>query len=295
MMNPDIINRIGFFCKGPVLRNALLDIHSAANIEKIVSNGEFMVYYQPRFSAGSQSPEMVEALLRFAGKGNKKISTETLVHELERSGAIGGVTTFVVRTVCSHILQLTRSLGYSPKVAINMAPTLFTDFGFMQGIQKIIQDNNINPTMIEFEITESTMVNDIVSAGHAATDLRKSGFGIGLDDFGSGFCGLKYLDAIPATALKIDRHFICGLGHREKCNTIVAVAARLADAMGMVAVAEGVETQKQLSLVTQMGYGEVQGFLLARPMSFKELAIFLNPHQPSDEALLHSRSIAGCL
>lgn len=269
---------------------------SVVELNKAVKDGEFRVYYQPRFSARNQTPEMVEALLRW----DKKHSIDQVVLKLEQNGLIQDVTLLVVETVCSHMRRLKETIGCSPKVAINMSPLLFADPWFMQEVQKVIQQNGIPPPMIEFEITESRIAHDIESVGRIAMELRQEGFGIGLDDFGAGFSGLKYLDSIPASALKIDRHFINGLGNRQTCDAIVASVAKLAYNAGMIAVAEGIETEAQLRTVTNMGYDELQGFLLAKPMSFADLAIFLKQFThgclgESNAVPLHNRLITNCL
>lgn len=269
---------------------------SVVELNKAVKDGEFRVYYQPRFSARNQTPEMVEALLRW----DKKYPIDQVVLKLEQNGLIQDVTLMVVASVCSHMRKLKETIGCSPKVAINMSPLLFADPWFMQEVQKVIQQNGVPPPMIEFEITESRFSHDIESVGRIAIELRQEGFGIGLDDFGVGFSGLKYLDSIPASALKIDRHFIDGLGRREKCDAIVASVAKLAYDAGMIAVAEGIETEAQLRTVKNMGYDELQGFLLAKPMSFADLAAFLKQFThgcpgESNVVQLHNRVITNCL
>lgn len=239
---------------------------------------------------------MVEALLRW----DRGIPIDRVVLGLERNGLIEEATLFVITTVCSHMRQLKASIGYSPKVAINISPLLFHTPWFVSEARRIIECNEIPPSMIEFEITESRIVHNIDVVSKAATELRNEGFGIALDDFGTGFSGLRYLDLIPASALKIDRHFVSGLGERQTCDTIVASVARLAADTGVIAVAEGIETQFQLNTVVSMGYDELQGYLLAKPIPFSELVPFLRQFNhdqvyPVSAALHHSHLLEGCL
>lgn len=228
------------------------------------------------------------------------VPIDRVILGLERNGMIEDTTLFVITTVCAHMRRLKASVGYSPKVAINISPLLFHTPWFVSEARRIIEHNEIPPSMIEFEITESRIVHNIDVVSKAATELRNEGFGIALDDFGTGFSGLRYLDSIPASALKIDRHFVSGLGQRQTCDAIVESVARLAAATGVIAVAEGIETQTQLSAVIDMGYDELQGFLLAKPIPFPDLAVFLrqfNHDQPYPEsaALHHSHLLEGCL
>jgi EAL domain-containing protein (putative c-di-GMP-specific phosphodiesterase class I) len=185
-------------------------------------------------------------------------------------------------------------------MAINISPILFADKRFVRDARQIIDAHGIPPHMIEFEITESLHVHDIDQVSKTARELMDDGFGIGIDDFGTGFSSLKYLDTIPASTLKIDRHFIEGIGKRAKCNLIAETVARLAIDAGMIAVAEGIETNEQLDAVINMGYDELQGFLLAKPMSLSGLEVFLKGFNqdcrpPSNAALLHSHFQEGCL
>lgn len=239
---------------------------------------------------------MVEALLRW----DRPFSTERVILKLEQNGLIHDVTLFVIATICSNIKILRSKVGCSPRVAINVSPVLFSNPWFIKEARRVIDHYKIDPTMIEFEITESRIAHDIEAVSRVAKSLRAEGYGIALDDFGAGFSGLRYLDMIPASALKIDRHFIEGLGERKTCDAIVANVAKLALETGLIAVAEGVETEAQMKMVVDMGYGEIQGFLLAKPMPFSSLVVFLKQIKfrrghPSDVAQPRNHSTINCL
>lgn len=239
---------------------------------------------------------MMEALLRW----DRPYGTERVILKLEQNGLIHDVTLFVMAVICSNIRSLKKTFGHSPKVAINVSPILFSNPWFIKEARRIVNQNQIDPNMIEFEITESRIAHDIQTVGRVAKSLRADGYGIALDDFGAGFSGLRYLDMIPASVLKIDRHFIEGLGIRNTCDAIVASVAKIALDTGLIAVAEGIETEKQKNSVVAMGYDELQGFLLAKPMSFSNLMAFLEQikfrRDPLQDAVqLHSHSTINCL
>lgn len=270
---------------------------SAKDMRRAVEAGEFLVHYQPRLSTHNLIPEAAEALLRW----NRPVPLDKVILKLEQHGLIHDVTIFVITTVCSHMRKLQWSIGYSPRVSINVSPILFSDPLFMDEARRVIESNEIPPSMIEFEITESRVALDISAASKMSAELRKEGFLIALDDFGTGYSGLQYLDMIQATTLKIDRHFIDGLGKRAACDAIVSNVARLALDTGLSTVAEGVETREQLTTVAGMGYSEVQGFLLAKPMPFSELIGFMNQfarrpdlEQRAAVAPLRNHAIASC-
>lgn len=236
------------------------------------SSGGFRVHYQPRFTAKNMMPETMEALLRC----DAPTPIERIVERLEERGIIRDVTLFVLKTVCSDIKRLQAKSGYSPMVAINAPPSLFADQYFLSEARRIVEHSEVCPRMIEFEITESRYTHDIATVARSALGLQKDGFKIAIDDFGAGFSGFRYLDMIPVSAIKIDRHFISGLGVRPMCHAIIEGVSTLATKMNLVAVAEGVETQGQLEAVVDMGYAEIQGFLLAKPMCFTDIEMFLS-------------------
>ncbi len=261
-----------------------------------IAAGEFCVYYQPRFSMKRRTPCAAEALIRWPAR--PELSPEVFVPEMERNGHIEALTMFVAEAVCQHIHNLRSSLGFSPKIAINVPPALLSDKSFLARMCDLVAAYDVSPELIEIEITESSFAPDISALVSSAETLRSKGFGVALDDFGTGFSGLRYLDLIPASIIKMDRHFVSGLGKRKTCDMIVASVARMARETGLIAVAEGVETQAQLDHVTALGYNEVQGFLLGHPMPFVQFLSFLAGHraqqQKAGTAQPHILLPAGC-
>lgn len=264
-------------------------------IRSAIAAGEFCVHYQPRFSVATRLPASAEALLRWPSRPG--ITPDVFVPEMERGGHIETITMVVVESVCKHIIHLQSSLGISPKIAVNIPPALLCDNKFVTNLRTLVSSYDVSPTLIEIEITESTLAHDIASVVRSATRLRADGHDIALDDFGTGFSGLRYLDLIPASVIKIDRHFVNGLGKRKTCDMIVAAVAQMARDSGMVAVAEGVETKDQLDHVAGLDYNEAQGFLLGRAMPFGEFFTFLVAHRTRQKVKTpqpHTLLPAGC-
>jgi len=183
------------------------------DLGRAIESGELRVHYQPLFSSISLFPEKVEALLRW-----DKYPICQVVEKLEQSGMIRDVTLFVIDTACSHMRRLQSSVGLMPKMAINIPPSLLTNKQFIDDARKTVEAHEILSRMIEFEITERSFVHDMELFGRTAMELIGEGFGVAIDDFGVGFSGLKILDMVPATTLKIDRHFIDGIGKRARCH-----------------------------------------------------------------------------
>lgn len=265
---------------------------------RAIAAGEFSVYYQPRFAAGTLVPVSAEALVRWTARPD--MSPDRFIPRLERNGAIEPLTMFVVATVCQDIHRLRNALGVNPKISINISPALFSKSLFADGLLDFISMNGIRPSMIEMEITESFVTHDLGAVVTSVTKLRDAGFEIALDDFGTGMSSLHYLDILPASTIKIDRHFVTGIGARPTCERIVASVLDMARAANVSTVVEGVETVAQLKYVSDLGCNEAQGFLLAHPMPFNDfLAFMLRHHKPRLQLVaaippLHTLSPEGC-
>lgn len=254
------------------------------DISRCIAAGEFSVYYQPRFSVRTGVCVSAEALVRWVTRPESL--PDLFISGMERNGCIGVITKFVIETVCRDIGALNEITGACPKISINIAPALFLDELFVIKLQDIISSQGIKPHQVELEITESSVLTDFDAVIRSAATLRAAGFELALDDFGTGLSSLHYLDMVPASVVKIDRHFISGIGVRRTSDYIVASIARLARDMGMLSVAEGVENPAQLSFVTDHGCDEVQGFLLARPMPFGDFMKFIMAEQPRQQFAL---------
>lgn len=244
------------------------------DLSRSIAAGEFSVYYQPRFSVDGGVCVSAEALVRWTARPD--FMPSLFIPRMERDGSIGAITMFVVETVCRDIGRMKECLpGFCPKISINIAPCLFRDELFVVRLQEAISSHRISPSQVELEITESSVLQDFDAVVSSAASLRAAGFDLALDDFGTGLSSLHYLDLLPASVVKIDRHFITGIGVRRASDRIVSSIIRLVRDMGMLSVAEGVETSAQLSYVADHGCDEAQGFLFARPMPFNEFLLFM--------------------
>ncbi len=237
-----------------------------------IASGEFGVYYQPRFEARTLAPVSAEALVRWLP--DPTLSPCAFIPKMERNGSIGDLTMFVLATVCQDIHQFRARMGCWPKVSVNISPALFRDPQSASQLADLVATYGVPPSVIEMEITEGFIQIDLETVVTAVRQLSAAGFEIALDDFGTGMSSLHYLDLMPASTIKIDRHFIIGAGARPTCARIVSSVVKLARESGLASVAEGVETAEQLKYVSALGCHEIQGFLLARPTPFDAYLTF---------------------
>ena len=155
--------------------------------------------------------------------------------------------------------------------------------GILRSISEAIEAAGIEGSRLIVEVTESVMITDAEQAISTLHSIRDMGSAIAMDDFGTGYSSLSYLRRFPFDKIKIDQSFISELGQREDSAAIVRAATGLAKALGMEAVAEGVETEEQLALVAIEGCSEAQGYLISRPMPAPEVFGFLGI-QPQEAA-----------
>ena len=145
----------------------------------------------------------------------------------------------------------------------------------MDDVAAVLADTGIDPGLVDLEITESVLMDDVELAHRALTSLHELGVKLVVDDFGTGYSSLSYLQRFPVDLLKIDRSFVAGLGVNKGDTAIVTAVLSLAHALGMAAIAEGVETAEQLAELRRLGCDMAQGFYLARPQPAQAVADLL--------------------
>jgi EAL domain-containing protein (putative c-di-GMP-specific phosphodiesterase class I) len=150
--------------------------------------------------------------------------------------------------------------------------------GFMDELKKLVHDHNVAPARFELEITEGILLGDEMGTQETLAELRTMGFSLSLDDFGTGYSSLSYLQRYPIDKVKIDRSFISNLGIEEEAGAVVGAIIRLARALKLHVIAEGVETPQQLNALTRLGCTDVQGFLFSKPLMADEIDEIVTVH-----------------
>jgi EAL domain-containing protein (putative c-di-GMP-specific phosphodiesterase class I) len=165
--------------------------------------------------------------------------------------------------------------GNDLTVAINLSPVLLDRPDLVEEIVQLRSCYDLPSEKVIFEITESSLLRDLGVALSVLTRLRLRGFGLSLDDYGTGFASMQQLAQIPFTELKIDRSFVRGACQSEPLKVMLSSAIEMAKELGLVTVAEGVETQEELELLRQYGCTYAQGWLVAKPMPSEDLLKWL--------------------
>ncbi len=249
------------------------------DLRRAAAARQLEVHYQPIIDLRTGSIAMAEALVRWYHPVEGPIPPSVFIPSAEATGAIGAVSDLVLSTVARDVARWTRDRILPPqaRIAVNISPTEFEQRDFTERLAATLDKEGVSPSQLELEITESLLVQDLKAAASRLELLDDLGFLIALDDFGTGYSSLSYLHTLPFHTLKIDRRFVGDL-RDDRSGTITRAILTLAHNLGIVAVAEGVETDGQRSFLADAGCDLVQGFLYAPPMPRVAFERFLTEH-----------------
>jgi diguanylate cyclase (GGDEF)-like protein/PAS domain S-box-containing protein len=233
---------------------------------------EFVLHYQPKADISTGLISGFEALLRWNHPKRGLVMPGQFIPVLEETGLINEVGEWVVRQAGEQILEWQRA-GLRPyPIAVNLSARQFAQNNLDASIGKILDALQINPNLLEFELTESVLMSDSEDAVRVLDNMKRYGVRLLVDDFGTGYSSLAYLKRFPLDALKIDRAFISHITTDQGDATIAKAIINLAHSLRLRVVAEGVETQAQLDFLRAHGCDEMQGYYFAKPMSASECA-----------------------
>ena len=236
---------------------------------------QFSLVYQPIIDLRTRRVAAAEALLRWNAPERGPVSPAEFIPLAEETGLISEIGLLVLRRVASDLALLEAAVAKAPPVAINLSFRQFVRSDAELLFFKQLERLGLTPERIEFELTESVSV-DAVESGHALIErLEAAGYRLAIDDFGTGYSSLGVLCGMRSAKLKIDRSLIRAMGAGQQGQAIVVAILRMARALAIPVVAEGVETAAELAMLEDYDCDFVQGFLLARPMPIEELATLL--------------------
>jgi diguanylate cyclase (GGDEF)-like protein len=240
-------------------RSLDLDLHGA------LEEGQFFLLYQPLVHLTSGVVTGVEALLRWRHPTRGVLAPSEFIPPLEASGLIVSVGQWVLETACRQAAQWQRE-GHALRVAVNVAARQLARDRFVDDVLDALGASGLDPALLILEVTESTLMSNIDATASRLGRLKAAGVQLSIDDFGTGFCSLSYVDKLPIDILKIDRSFLTELGQTARALALIRTFVQLGQALGVEILAEGIETEVQRALLTREHVESGQGFLFARPL-----------------------------
>ncbi|WP_411954688.1 EAL domain-containing protein [Alkalibacillus sp. S2W] len=232
---------------------------------------ELVVKYQPKIANHSHEFIGVEALIRWNDRQLGFISPGQFIPIAEKTGDIHPITLWLIERVCKQIKEWQWAGFDVGKVAINLSNRTLIEDTFVVDVENIIEKYQINPSLLEFEITESSIIEEEKVALMTIESLRELGATIALDDFGTGFSSLTYLRKLPIDKMKIDKSFLEGIVEDALAQQFLADVINLGSTLSLGVVIEGVEEVEELDIIRQTSADEIQGFYFGRPISAHEL------------------------
>jgi diguanylate cyclase (GGDEF)-like protein/PAS domain S-box-containing protein len=232
--------------------------------------GGLAMVYQPKFDARSGQIVGLEALIRWRRADGTMVSPADFIPLAEETGLIVQIGAFVLDTVCADLAALCAA-GCSQKVSINISGKEFQEAGFAQRVQNALARHGVAPALLELEITEGTLMQDVVLSRANLLRLKDTGVSISIDDFGTGYSSLAYLKNFPIDVLKIDQSFVRDMLENKSDTAIISAIIHLANSLALGLVAEGVELPAQSAALIALGCPVMQGYLFARPASLAQL------------------------
>ncbi|HEY8977207.1 MAG TPA: EAL domain-containing response regulator [Burkholderiaceae bacterium] len=265
---------------GPVTaaERAALPPIDPADLAAAIASGGIAVHYQPKVDMARGAVCGVEALARWTHPRLGPVGPDRFIEVAEREGLIHALTLAVLRQAFTDAARW-RTGGLHLSLAVNLSPRLLDDPSLVRELSQLLDDHGLDARQVVLEITENSVVDCMGVALGVLARLRLKGFRLSIDDYGTGFSSMQQLARVPFTELKIDRAFVHGAAQRTNLRVILKSALDMSRQLGLVTVAEGIETLPDWQLVRDSGCGIGQGFIVSRAMPADELPRWLEAHE----------------
>jgi diguanylate cyclase (GGDEF)-like protein/PAS domain S-box-containing protein len=234
-------------------------------LQSAIDSDLLELHYQPQVALRTGMAETVEALLRWTHPVHGAISPGEMIPLIEPTEMLRPLTDWTIRRALEQHGAWVKQ-GVHVRVAVNLSARLLQDVAFPERLAALLAAHDVMPDMLELEITESAMLMDVDRALLVGSQIRALGVALSIDDYGTGYSSLSYLRDLSVSTLKLDRTFVDDLENSPGNRFIVESTLKLAHALNLVVVAEGVSTQWQTDYLRDLGYDVGQGFFFARPM-----------------------------
>ncbi len=268
-----------------MLARVMTRLELEADLRKALERHEFIIHYQPIMDLGARKIVGFEALLRWQHPKRGLIQPADFIPIAEESGLIVPIGYWVLAEACRQIREWQVQYPADPPLTINVnvSAVQCTQMDLVQRVAEVLQKNQLDASFLKLELTESVIVEDSESTAATLAKLRDLGVQVQIDDFGTGYSALGYLHTLPIDTLKIDRTFISRLGGDGGGSEIVRTILELAHDLGIKVVAEGIETDEQLSQLMAMDCEYGQGFLFNKPLDSQDAGALLRKVLPKPE------------
>jgi diguanylate cyclase (GGDEF)-like protein len=249
-----------------------------ADLRKGLERNELEVHYQPFYSLDGQKIVGAEALVRWRHPANGVLSPTRFIPMAEETGLILPLGRYVLEQACGQVRSIRDRLHVDFPISVNLSPRQFQENSLLSQVAAALDATGLPSDALIFEITESMVMEDLSGAREVMKKLNRLGVRLAIDDFGTGHSSLAYLKQFPVHEVKVDRAFVKGIAESQVDSAIVRAVIDLADAIGISAVAEGVETAEQVDGLRELGCQVAQGFYYSQPLGVRDFDELLDRH-----------------
>lgn len=247
-------------------------INLETDLRFAVEREELFMHYQPLISLKNGKLIGFEALLRWQHPQRGFISPAQFIPIAEESGSIIPITKWILNKTTKQLAEWQKNLNCADLiVSVNISGKHLTDRSLIYDVKNALTISNLSPSSLKLEITESAAMENAQQSVQILTQLKETGVQLSIDDFGTGYSSLNYLHRLPFDSLKIDRSFISAVGENGENSEILITILSLAKNLNLRVIAEGIETETQLSLLQTLGCHYGQGYLMSKPLPKEEL------------------------
>ena len=250
----------------PILSDFLNTVNIENKLKDAVFTENFTMNFQPQYYANSKKLRGVEALIRWKDSDGKMISPAVFIPIAEKNGTIIPIGNFVIKESIRNYVEWKNKFNTDMILSLNISVIQYRTDNFVENLLDIISSFDVSPEDIELEITESFLIDDFKDVTDKLEVLREYGIRVSLDDFGTGYSSLSYLKGLPIDTLKIDKSFVDTINTDSDARIILDTIIYMSKKLGYETIAEGVEDEKQLEYLTNIGCDCIQGYFLGKPM-----------------------------
>lgn len=254
-----------YFFDAPMRAYSMRRLRLEHQLHMALERNEFRLQYQPLYELATNSLIRFEALCRWRNPELGEVSPAEFIPVAEDIGLIVALGYWVLEEACRQARRWQQERNAPVRIAVNVSAIQFSDPKFVDRVREILHNEGLEAWLLELELTESTLLADRAAGVSRMRQLRDMGISISIDDFGTGFSSLSYLNSMPVDALKIDRSFTAELDSNLSALSMIRSVIAMGRSLGIRVVTEGVETAAQLEAVRLLGADEVQGFYLGAP------------------------------
>jgi PAS domain S-box-containing protein len=257
-------------------RDARNRIRLASELQNAVAHQELLFHFQPQVDLGAGNIVGAEALLRWNHGAFGLQLPGRFIGIAEETGALVDIGAWGLRTIAAHAAQANRDRRAPIRFAMNVSALEFTQRDMVSCVNQVLEETGCRAEWLTLELTENLIIPESASIRRTFAELRRLGLGISIDDFGTGFSSLRYLESFPLTEIKVDRSFVHGVAESAAKRVIVESVVKLGAALDVRVVAEGIETVAERAIMRELGCSIGQGYLFARPLEEAQFQTLLD-------------------